>query len=110
MSNAPTPTTQIVNEANAVRETTDSKGRAIKFKRISALDRIRVLKAVGPEQSKNEPYLGYAMLAAMVVELGGVPMPFPRDDRAIEIAVDKLGDEGITAVAAALNPEVEAAE
>ena len=106
---AETPTSQIVNAANAVREVTDSLGRVIKFKRISALDRIRVLKAVGPEQSKNEPYLGYAMLASSVTELGGVPVPFPRDDRGIEHAVEMLGDEGIEAVARALQADAESA-
>lgn len=102
MSGANTPSGRIIAAANQERETTDSLGRKIMYRRLGALDKARLFKAVGPAQSQNGPYVGMAMLAASVTYVDGVPMPFPSTDSVIEAAISRLGDEGIEAVATAL--------
>lgn len=83
---------------------TDAAGRKLGLRRLSALDKLRLLKAAGPGLAQNEPWLGMAMLAASVAEIDGVPVPLPGNEAQIEAAVGRLGDDGIAAVAAAVDP------
>lgn len=53
----------------------------------------------------NDAYLGVASLAASVSAIDGVPLPFPANEQAVENAVERLGEDGIDAVATALAPE-----
>src|SRR5712671_967618 len=66
---AETPTGAIVASGKRVVETTDSLGRRLKVKFITARDRMMLAKVIGAELAKNEVYLGYATLAWAVVEL-----------------------------------------
>jgi hypothetical protein len=98
-----TPTGAIVASGKRVVETTDSLGRRLKVKFITARDRMMLAKVIGAELAKNEVYLGYATLAWAVVELDNadgedtriMPMVKPSE---VEFLVDRLGDEGLTAV------------
>lgn len=94
-----TPSGQIVRAANAVTTVTDSLGRAIGVKKIGALDRMKMFEVCGPENSKNEAYLGYAALAFSVATLDGEPYPRPATRNALEGLIKALGDEGLEAVA-----------
>jgi len=80
----------------------DSAGRTIKVRRISALQRMRLFRLVGAADSTNMQVVAYAVLAASVVELDGVPNAFPTSGLAIEAMVDRLDDHGLDAVAGAL--------
>ena len=79
----------------------DSKGRRLVIRELTMRDRLRLFKALGPELSLNEPYLGLAALAASVNAVDGVPLPFPANEAAVEHAVERLGEEGLDAVALA---------
>jgi hypothetical protein len=46
-----------------------------------------------------------AVLACSVTSIDDVPVPAPVNEQQIEAMVARLGDSGITAVAAALSPE-----
>lgn len=81
----------------------DSTGRIIKVIRRSALDRMRMFRAAGPENSDNRSWMIYATLASMVTEIGGIKYPMPSSVIQIEAMVQTLDDHGIEAVAAALN-------
>jgi hypothetical protein len=101
----PSPSAQIVSAACSVQTVQDADGRALMVRRLSALDRLRLFKAIGPVLSQNNPYLGMAMLAASVSAIDQVPVPAPVTEAHIETLVARLGDAGIAAVAAALSAD-----
>jgi len=98
-----TPAAAIVASAKRVVETFDSLGRRLRIRFLSPRDRMMLAKAIGADLAKNEVYLGYATLAWAVVELdngsGEDPriMPMVKASE-VEFLVDRLGDEGLTAV------------
>ena len=98
---------QVVAQAAAVVAVVDGEGRRLEVRRPSALERLRVLKAVGPVGAMNDRYLGVAMLAACVVSVDGVPLPFPGNEAAVEASVARLGDAGLEAAAGVLGAEEE---
>jgi hypothetical protein len=77
----------------------DALGRQLEVRRISALDRLRLFKAVGSDLAQNAPYFGMAMLAASVVAIDGIPVPAPVREGQLEALVQLLGDEGLAAAA-----------
>jgi len=86
-------------------EVIDATGRRLALRRLGVLDRLRLFEAAGAELSRNDRWLGLAVLAASVTAIDGVPVPFPASKAAIEAAVGRLDEPGIAAVAAALVPE-----
>ena len=97
-----TPSSVIITNANQTYEVLDDLGRKIIVRHINALDRLRLLKAAGPELSENDAWLNMAALALSVTELNGIPCPTPTSERQIESAVLALGDGGLHAVAEVL--------
>ncbi len=76
----------------------DRNGRRLTIKKLSPLDRLRLFEALGSELSQNVPYVGYALSAACVVDLGGHHVAFPTSKRQVETLVNMLGDDGLDAV------------
>lgn len=103
------PSQRIVAEANAGLTVQDGLGRTIEFKHPTALDRLRLFRAVG-SLADNNRYLGMAMLAVSVTAVDGIPMPFPTSEAGIEAAIHRLGDAGIDAIGEVLNPANTSAE
>ncbi len=99
------PSAQILAAASATLVVRDADGRELVVRRMTALDRLRLFKAIGPVLSQNNPYLGMAMLAASVVAIDTVPVPPPVTEGQIESLVARLGDVGIAAVASHLSAE-----
>lgn len=99
-----TPTERHLAAANAAIEATDALGRALSLRRLNALDKLRLFKAAGPVLAQNPLWLGMATLASAVASIDGVPVPPPVNEAQIEALVGKLGDVGISAIAAALAP------
>ncbi len=83
---------------------TDATGRRIALRRLTALDKLRLFKAAGPDLSQNQPWLGMAVLACSVTSIDEVPVPTPITEQQIEAMIARLGDPGIAAIAAALGP------
>ena len=102
---AETPTSQIIRSAQSPSEVTDALGRKLIIKRPGALDKLRLFKAIGGDNAKNEIYLGYATLAISVQSVDGQPMEPCKTEAQVEALVAELGDEGIEAVAAAFSEE-----
>ncbi|HBK05773.1 MAG TPA: hypothetical protein DDZ81_07885 [Acetobacteraceae bacterium] len=99
-----TPSQTIIHEATRTFAVTDTKGRSLLLRRLTALDTLRLFKAAGPELAQNEAWLGMAGLAFSVVEISGVPIPAPKSEAQIEGIIERLGDEGLAAIASALKP------
>ncbi len=100
------PSATIVASSLATFVTRDAEGRELVLRRMSALERLRLFKAIGPALSQNDAYLGMAMLAASVVCIDTVPVPPPVTEGQIEALVGRLGDAGISAIAAALTANI----
>ncbi len=92
------PSERIVAEAGAPLTIVDAQGRKLEFRRPSALDRLRLFKALGPGLSDNTRYVGYAMLAYCVSAIDDVPIPAPASEAQVEMLVNRLGDAGLEAV------------
>ena len=86
-------------------EVVDARGRLLALRRLSVLDRLRLYEAAGAELSRNDRWLGLAVLAASVAAIDGVPVPIPASKAGIEAAVQRLDEAGLAAVAAGLTPE-----
>jgi hypothetical protein len=97
-----TPSARLIAAAQSAPEATDTHGRRLALRRLTALDKLRLFKAAGPILSQNQPWLGMAVLAASVAAIDDVPVPPPTTEAQIEGLVARLGDAGISAVAGAL--------
>ena len=98
------PAARLIAAAEAARDVVDAQGRSLQLRRLTALDKLRLFKAAGPALAQNQPWLGMAMLACSVVAIDEVPVPPAVNEGQIEALVQLLGDTGIAAVAAALDP------
>ena len=98
-----TPTESVLAAANERLTAIASDGRVVVVRQLTALDKLRLLKAAGPALAENQAWLGVAMLAASVAEIDGVPVPRPVSEQQIEALVGRLGDVGLDAAASALS-------
>jgi len=96
------PAAQIVSAAMAPLVVRDADGRELVLRRLTALDRLRLFKAIGPSLSQNNLYLGMATLAVSVTAIDSIPIPAPATEGQVEALVARLGTSGIAAVASAL--------
>jgi hypothetical protein len=71
------------------------------LRKIGVLETLRLYKALGAVLSGNAAYVDLAELAASVSMIDDVPLPFPVNEAGVESLVERLGDDGIAAVAAA---------
>jgi hypothetical protein len=100
-----TPSSRIIAASLVQTVVRDSEGRELSLRRMTAIDRLRLFKAVGPQLAQNTPYLGMAMLAASVCCIDGIPVPPPVTEAQVEALVSRLGDSGIAAAAAGFAAE-----
>lgn len=106
-----TPSARLVAAAQAAPEATDAAGRRLALRRLTALDKLRLYKAAGPALAQNAPWMGVALLAASVAAIDGIPVPAPATEAQVEALVARLGEDGLAAVAEALDaPGAEAAD
>lgn len=87
---------------------TDAKGRKLTLREMNVLDQVRLLRAVGPAQAGNEPYVQIVMMAASVAEIDGVPLMVPTNERQIDGAIGRVGDEGFAALMVNMQRKIEA--
>ena len=95
---APTPTQQVVEDANRVEYTTDALGRTLGVTRLNAKLRRRVVKALSPSQGEKSQYLFMAMISCACVSIDGTPVPFPTSELQIDALIDRLEQEGMDAI------------
>jgi hypothetical protein len=105
-----TPSQAILRESARSFIATDASGRKLLLRRLTALDTLRLFKAAGPALAENQPWLSMAGLAFSVLELEGVPVPSPSTEAQIEGLIERLGDDGLAAIASALESEVSASD
>ena len=102
--------------AEAPEVLTDARGRKITMRKINVLDQVKLLRAIGPTQSSNQPYVQIVMMVASVADIDGVPLVMPTTEQHIDALIRRIGDEGFAVLQikierdiAALNAAAEAA-
>lgn len=80
-------------ETSAETVLTDADGRKITVRLLKPSEQFKLTKIVG-KQGGNSAYIGMAMIAASVREIGETPVPMPTQEVHIEQIFDKLGDAG----------------
>lgn len=98
------PSALLAAIAATTLDVTDAQGRQLALRRLHAVDKLRLFKAVGAELAQNQPYLGMAMVACSVTAIDGVPVPVPVTEGQVEALISRLGDAGMTAAAQAMEP------
>lgn len=77
---------------------TDAKGRKFTTRDLNVLEQVRLLRAIGAEQSNNQPYVSMVMMAASVASIDDVPCLLPTNERQIDGTIGRIGDEGFAAL------------
>lgn len=80
---------------------TDKRGRRLVLRRVGPLLRVRLYKLAGAEHSSNVPLIGHYQMAISVVAIDDEPLPFPTKDIQIDGLLDRLGEDGMEAIAKA---------
>jgi hypothetical protein len=99
------PSARLLAAAQAGPVVTDIRGRRLELRRLTALDKLRLLKAAGPTLAPNAPWMGLALLAASVASLDEIPVPQPSNEQQIEALIGRLGDDGLAAISDALSDD-----
>lgn len=89
---------------------TDARGRKLTLRKLNVLDQVKLLRAIGPDQSNNQPYVMIANLAASVSDIDGVPVPMPTKERDIDACIARLDDDGFNALRVHFQQEIADAE
>jgi hypothetical protein len=86
---------------------TDALGRKLTLRTLNVLDQVRLLRAIGPAQSSNEPYVNLVTMAAGVADIDGDPIPFPTNERAIDTIIRMVGDAGFGVLMAEMQRQID---
>lgn len=85
----------------------DIKGRVLTLRKLGVVDQVKLLRAIGPDQSDNQPYYRMVLCAAAVSAIDGHPVPMPTNERQIDAAVERVGDAGFAAIMAHMKREAD---
>ena len=88
------PSEQLVSRSASTSVVTDRLGRKIELRKLTPLDRMRMSKAAGADNSTNQPYMLYALVACSTVSIDGEPTISPQTAAHLEGVIALLGDEG----------------
>src|SRR6185437_13049788 len=99
---APSRSQEIIAEASKTVPVKDARGRAIEVRRPNNVTRRNARKAMSAESQTKMALMAEAMLAFLVVSIEGAPVLPPDNETKVEALQDRLGDDGVDAVAEAL--------
>jgi hypothetical protein len=88
----------------SAREATivDTRGRILKVRRLSALDKVRLFKATGSTLSENRVVGSYYATAAACISIDDMPVAFPTSEMQLDALVGRLDEDGLESVLVAL--------
>ena len=89
---------------------TDAKGRKLTTRKLNVLDQVKLLRAIGPDQARNQPYVDIVTMSASVADIDGIPLVIPTNERQIDAAIGRIGDEGFAALMVYMKREIAAVE
>lgn len=99
---APSPSEQIVADANRIVRATDTRGRTFGIRKPGMSVKRRVFKTLSDEMARKQRYLGMVMLASSVVEIDGEPISLPTSELQFDALIDRIDDEGFVAIGDAI--------
>jgi len=105
IGDAPTPTQQVVADANRVVEVTDARQRVLGVRRMNMSIRRRVYKSLTNAALENNRYMGLVMVAACVVTINREPadaLTMGANELVFDSLIDRLDDDGFEAVGKAI--------
>lgn len=95
-----TPSADLAAKAAATHDVTDPvTGIKITIRKPSVLAQYDLIETLGGERSANATYVQMALPIIYVVAINGEPVVQPRKFAEVRALLQRLGDEGIAAVA-----------
>lgn len=92
-----TPSQEITRAASAEHNVKDARGRTITLRKPGILAQYRLIETMG-ESAKNEVYMDMVMPVLFVSAIDGEPVPAPMKKSEVEALIQRLDEDGITAV------------
>lgn len=106
----PTPSEQLVKEAKREATVTDARGRKIRLVRPGPLAQFNLVKLVGGAAASNQVYMGMILPLIFVQGIDEVLVSMPQTERELEALIERLGEDGITAVMEGVTKSFDAAD
>lgn len=97
----PTPSAEAVAKAVAETSVPDARGRVITLKKPGVLAQYRLVELMG-DSAKNEVYMGMVLPLIFVTAIDGDAVTQPRSKREVEALIERLDEDGISAVSVAV--------
>lgn len=94
-----TPTEQVMAQATAQVTTTDARGRVLTLAKPGVLAQFRLIEMLGPETAKNQVYVAMVLPLMYLSAVDGEAIPKPSTKRELEALIQRLDEDGITAIA-----------
>ncbi len=92
-----TPSAILIKDAQTEIVVTDSLGRAIRLRKPNALAQYRLIEVLG-DSAKNERYTNMVSPLIFVRAIDGEEVRLPKNKGEVDALIQRLDDEGITAV------------
>ena len=90
---------ELTAQALAEVAVTDASGRSITLRKPGVLAQYRLVKILG-DAAKNEVYMGMVLPLIFVTAIDGDAVTQPRGKREVEALIERLDENGISAVVA----------
>ena len=96
-----TPAQQVIKASNSEHIVFDGLGRSIKLKKPGVLAQYRLIELLG-DSAKNEVYTGMVLPLIFVCEIDGDHVYQPTSKKELEALIQRLDEDGITAISKGL--------
>jgi uncharacterized protein YbjT (DUF2867 family) len=94
---ASTPSSELVKKAAEVVTIETPNGLTVTLKKPGVLSQFRLVKILG-EAARNQVYVSMVIPITFVASINGVAVNYPNTEREIEATIQRLDEEGVTAV------------
>lgn len=88
----------LIRDATAPEDVTDARGRKLTIRKPGPLAQYRLVKNVGPEAAANQTYMQMIQPLIYLAAIDGDPVHLPASDREVEALIQRLDDDGLTAL------------
>jgi uncharacterized protein YbjT (DUF2867 family) len=94
---ADTPSKELVKKAAEAVTIETPNGLTVTLKKPGVLSQFRLVKILG-EAAKNQVYVSMVIPITFVASINGAAVNYPNTEREIEATIQRLDEEGVTAV------------
>jgi len=97
-TSGPTPSQQIIEDANRIVYGSDARGRKLGVRKLNGPLKRQIFKALSAESQEKDRYLGMVIIAACCVSIDGEEISLPRTELQFDALIDRLDDDGSVAI------------